>query len=269
MTRQASEAKSISFRIEGTHLPDKAIIVDGIEDTAASMHVMGSMLAEFRYGVRDMATDLQWAYESVLSRLKERSQRPWYYFLSIESRMSLSERQLREEWISATIKLKGTLANLVREADLIREKLQGIGKSLKGVERKMATSQDAQKNLLKYKASSWLSRFNIFDTPIEIYELDIALVDSFLPQVKEASEYVLSLREDVATAYQSLVRLENMSPVEKSLDLLHSFGRHQSYAAQQLEELMKAIKYETGPIRETQTTRTATVTITATTVPTD
>ncbi|KAK8066703.1 hypothetical protein PG997_013450 [Apiospora hydei] len=125
MTRQASEAESISFRIEGTHLPDKAVIVDGIKDTAASMYVMGSMLAEFRYGVRDMATDLQWAYESVLSRLTERSQRPWYSFLSIERRMSLSERQLRQEWISATIKLKGTLANLVIEADLTREKLQG------------------------------------------------------------------------------------------------------------------------------------------------
>ncbi|KAK8035529.1 hypothetical protein PG993_010524 [Apiospora rasikravindrae] len=268
ISRQANQAESMSFRIEGTHLPDKAIIVDGIKETAASMHVMGDTLLEFRWHVRDMATDLQWAHGSVLSRLEERSRRPWYSFLSIESRMSLSERQLRREWISATIQLKNTLAGLVKDADLIRDELQSIDKALKGVERKMTTSQQAQMNLLKYKASTWLSWFNVFDTPTSIYESDIELVDSFLPQVREASKYVLDLRKDIVTAYQSLVGLENMSPVEKGFDLLHNFGHHQFHAKRLLKQLMKAIDYETGPIRETETTKTAT-TITATTVPTN
>ncbi|KAK7954713.1 hypothetical protein PG988_015407 [Apiospora saccharicola] len=226
---------------------------------------MGDRLSDFRFGVRDMAIDLQWIQQSILSKLEERSKLPWFSY-SMEKMMLPSERRLRKQWIADTINLKETLGNMVLEAEAITNDLQHIAKALKAVEHQMTTSQQAQMEKLKRKERHWLFRLDMFGTPVSIYESDIEMIDSFIPEIDGASRHVLEVQKNMKSAYNSLIKLEDKTLVDKGVDLLHGFGHHQFHAHQQLSVLVKAIDDESGPIKEKTT---ATVTVTATPVPSD
>ncbi|KAK8135633.1 hypothetical protein PG984_003573 [Apiospora sp. TS-2023a] len=266
ITHRASHAQSIGLRIGHSQLPGKGEIVKHITTTAKTMHVTARQMQTYRHSVRKMALRLQWDHQSILARMGpvEPSKFPWYI---IESLSLPSKRQLQKEWIANTVKLGGTLVKLIEEAENIDVELSDIEDSMLEIEDKMGESQKTQVDAVRGQENSWFRRVNIFAVPTEVYEEDIKLIDSFLPDVEAARAHVGGLLLNLQSVYDNLADLKQTTYFDTAKDVLSHSGVHQNVARESLELLGIALQFEVDASLE-PATATATVTVTAATLPT-
>lgn len=244
ISHQASYAESMSFRIGASKLPDKDAIARNITGVAEHMHSISTRMTRFRYGVQDMAADLQWDHQYTLSRLQQRSQGSWLSPYSFENLMLPSKKALRQEWIDASLNLRDALAKWIQEAADIGQGLERIKRDLKQAERRMVSSQRSQADYVRILDGSWVARLNIFGTPTSIYEADIELADKFLPKLNQTAVHVSGLKRNMEGAYEGLNGLEKLTWKDKGLDMLGTFDHFQYHAHRSLDRLMKAINFE-------------------------
>ncbi|KAK6833452.1 hypothetical protein PG987_008146 [Apiospora arundinis] len=137
--------------------------------------------------------------------------------------------------------------------------LQSIYRDLNQLEGDMIKGQKVHIDYVKVHEKSWLSRLNFFAIPVSIYEDDIALIDSLIPDLTETETQILGLKKSIVNARRKLHALEGVTWVDKTVDLLGTFQRHQVTAQNSLQALVEVLNFEDASNKKAATVTTVTV----------